>query len=95
MTALDIADTLEAFLEGRAGKWDWDDFISLPIANERLEKIRSRCAQLDSEFPPDKPGHFCGENGLEILRAYFSVLRQPAASTPAHSIPNLFQKEDK
>lgn len=38
---------LRDFLNGTGGPWDWDDFISIPIADPRLEDLRERAAALD------------------------------------------------
>jgi hypothetical protein len=43
----EVAQYLRDFLDGTGGKWDWDDFISIPIADPRLEDIRERAAALE------------------------------------------------
>lgn len=43
----EVAQCLRDFLNGAGGDWDWDDFISIPIADPRLEAIRARAADLD------------------------------------------------
>jgi hypothetical protein len=76
---LEVADILEDFLEGRGDPLAWDGFTqgsSLnDLDNERLEQIRQRCARLDQEFPPDKPGEFCNEQGRHAIRSYVAELR--------------------
>jgi len=74
-TREEVAEILEDFLESRGGDWDWDDFISFSIEDQELETIRTRCANLDSEFPPTEKGHFCGPRGFETIRGYITQLR--------------------
>jgi hypothetical protein len=76
-TPLEVADLLEGFLDGTSGSWDWDDFISVPIEDDRLETVRKRCAELSFEFPTHRPGYYCGEEGFEVIRNYIRTLRQP------------------
>ena len=71
----EVAQILEDFLAGTGGKWAWDDFISIPIEDEALERIRIRCSGLDSEFPPLEKGHFCNEEGLDVIRGFLGDLR--------------------
>ncbi len=73
--ASDIADIMEAFLDGTAGRHDWDDFISVRLSDPVLEAIRGRCAQLPTECPAERPGQYCSEAGTQVVRAYVSQLR--------------------
>jgi hypothetical protein len=45
--ATKVASCIKDFLDGTGGDWDWDDFVSLPIADPRLEDIRRRAAAVD------------------------------------------------
>jgi len=74
-TPAEVADLLEAFLSATGDPGAFDTLISFPLEDEELEKIRVRCANLDSEFPPETKGHFCGEKGLQVIRGYISQLR--------------------
>jgi hypothetical protein len=53
-TATEVATYLRNFVNGGGGEWDWDDFISVPIANAELEDIRRRAAAI--ELPPTDEG---------------------------------------
>src|SRR5215510_208235 len=77
MTRTDVAKVIESHLEGTSGPWDWDDFVSVRIGDARLDTIRERCAQLDREFPPERPGQYCGLGGVEVLRRFVRELRAP------------------
>ena len=46
-SADEVLRYLRDFLDGTGGPWDWDDFISIPIADPRLEDLRERAAALD------------------------------------------------
>jgi hypothetical protein len=54
LTAAEVADTIEKHIQGAEGPWDWDDFTSIPIADDYLDKIRLRCLQLDYELPEER-----------------------------------------
>jgi hypothetical protein len=73
-TATDVADTLKAFLDGRLGRVDWNDFVGTPIADPALEVIRVTCAALPDRFPPAERGEWCGAGGLEVVRGLLSQL---------------------
>jgi hypothetical protein len=36
----EVAGYIRDFIEGTGSEWDWDDFISMPIADPLLEAIR-------------------------------------------------------
>ena len=73
-TAKDVRDVLVRFLDGTAAPYEWDDFVSVTIDDPRLEAIRERCDLLDVEFPPELPGHYCGDGGVEIMRRFIQEL---------------------
>ena len=76
LSNLEVARILEDFIEGTGGDLDWDDFLSAAeVANERLEQIRQHCNLLSEEFPPNQPGHYCNELGIEVMRRYIAELR--------------------
>ena len=51
-TSEEVAAYLRDFIEGVSGDGDWDDFVSIPIADEQLESIRMRA----SHFPSPRMG---------------------------------------
>ena len=71
----DVANIIERFIEGKGTEWEWDDFISIRIHDSELDKIRTRCLQLDKEFPSQKTGQYTNEQGIEVLKNYVSYLR--------------------
>lgn len=74
-TPEEVARIIEDFLTGHGDAWDWDDFVSVPIVDPRLESIRARCANLDEEFPPVRTGAYCGEDGISVMRQFICELR--------------------
>ena len=76
MTKAEAAKYIEDFLLGRGGAWDWDDFISIRLNNPELENVRLRCGSLPESYPPEKPGQYCNEEGLAILKALLARLRE-------------------
>lgn len=74
-TNLEVANIIEAFVEGTGGDWDWDDFCSLQIENRELDAIRIKCCQLDDTHPPVVRGHYCNDEGIGILREMVRNLR--------------------
>ena len=75
-TPAQVAKFMEDFLNGTGPKWEWDDFLSTPLTDPELEKIRERCRHLDLEFPPDKPGGFTSDRGLAVIRSFLDQIRR-------------------
>ena len=78
-TSKDVREVLVRFLDGTAGPHEFDDFVSVSISAPRLETIRERCDKLHSEFPPEVPGHYCSEGGVEVMRRFIQELEDDAA----------------
>jgi hypothetical protein len=67
--------SMSDFLEGTGGKWDWDDFISLPLGYPDLEEVQRFCNELSETHPPaEKEGGYCNEEGFRELRARLEEL---------------------
>jgi hypothetical protein len=79
-TPSDVASALEALLTGNGAPHAWDDFISVRLGDPALEAIRIRCWHLPKQFPPQRPGEYCSETGVEVIRTYLAQLRQMPAS---------------
>ena len=76
LSKTDVINFIKAFLDGTGGSWDWDDFISIPIEDKELDRIRDRCAGLPEEFSPTENGQYCNEEGLKVLREYIKTLEE-------------------
>jgi len=81
-TKQEVSDIIEHFIDGTGGKWDWDDFCSLRIADPDLDLIRVKCSGLDSTHPPAVKGHFCNENGIRLMREMVQSLRGSGKESP-------------
>jgi hypothetical protein len=67
-------ESIRNFLDGTGGKWDWDDFISLPLRYPDLEEVQRFCNGLSETHPPVTRGWYCSEEGLLELRALLDDL---------------------
>lgn len=72
-----IADLIERFLTDTPKyQWEWDDFISIPLKDPRLESVRLRCAGLPAEFPAVSANEYCGPAGIAVLNSIVKDLRR-------------------
>ncbi len=67
-TAAEVAVFIENFLERRGSEWDWDEFLTLPIHDPHLDRIRERCRDLPRVFPSLDKKDYCSEAGLLEMR---------------------------
>jgi hypothetical protein len=64
-----VIETIQDFVDGKGGDWDWGDFISCPLPYAEFESVRGFALELPSRYPPHDPRHYCGPEGLDALRA--------------------------
>ena len=81
MSGEEVATEIENFISGAADLRDWDDFISVPIADPYLNRLREQCAVTDDAFPPSANSDWCSDEGVVVLR-------QLAAEARAHQADN-------
>jgi hypothetical protein len=74
-TKPEVASIIEQFLNGTGGKWDWDDFCSISVADPYLDSVRMRCLELPLTYPPEEKGHYCSQAGVEIMRELVAALQ--------------------
>jgi len=69
-TPKQIADTIDEFLDGKGGPYDWHDFVTHhSYKNPKLEDIRKECVEIGKKFPTDDKKSWCSEQGKnELLR---------------------------
>ena len=69
MTGEEVSDQITRFIEGRSKHpHEWDDFISVPIADSVLDDIREQCSFTHERFPPPDGRGWCNEDGVAALR---------------------------
>ncbi len=79
MTYLEVAQTLEDFIEGRGGEWAWDDYLTgTHFKDPYLKATQERMNGLSAEFPPLLKGYYCGPAGIEVIRTRIQELRTKA-----------------
>jgi hypothetical protein len=71
---LEVAALIRRFLDGSAGKWEWDDFISVRQRDEHIEAIRQAILEIETNFPRDTPNKWCSDAGMLKLQALASAL---------------------
>lgn len=78
-TAEEVATYIENFVNGTGKDWDWDDFISCPIADDELDAIRIKCSQVQDDYPSGGKG-WCNEEGVRVMLALAKRLREKDGS---------------
>jgi len=79
LTPGEAADLIDRFVEGRTGRWEWDDFVGVRYVDPLLEKARLECVLVHDRFPSNDPHRYCSKEGIEVLRGIASQLRQTRA----------------
>jgi hypothetical protein len=69
--------SIRDFLEGAGGKWDWDDFISIPTGFPDLEAVQNLCAHMSATHP--HPVDYCNEEGFNLMRQKLEELERDAS----------------
>jgi hypothetical protein len=65
----EVADVIERFIDDRCeSPWEWDDFISVRIADRALDDIREQCASTRDRFPPSDGKGWCSPEGVAELK---------------------------
>jgi hypothetical protein len=80
VTPVEVAEVLQAFLDGTDGPWAWDDFLSVPLRDQALERIRLVCVNLPNDHPPRSRGFYCSAEGIEVIRALVTEVRDRSGS---------------
>ena len=70
--------SIRDFLEGTGGKWDWDDFISIPTGFPDLEAVQNLCAHMSVTHP--HPVAYCSEEGFSLMRQKLDELQRDASA---------------
>jgi hypothetical protein len=71
----DVADAIEAFLTKSDVFGEWNAFLETPQRDRRLEQLRVNCIHLPGEYPPQREGEYCGQEGVDLLDTCIKQLR--------------------
>ncbi len=71
-----VIKSIRDFLEGKGGKWDWDDFISIAAGCPGLEAVQKFCLTISDEYPPTKAGGWCNAEGIRELKRKLDELER-------------------
>ena len=80
MKKRELADLIDAFLDGTCGEWEWDDFTSVKQPDPELERVRQKCLTIPKSFPSEDPHIYCNTEGAEVLRSIARALRETGQS---------------
>ena len=47
MTLEALTKTVESFLNNQDGPYDWDDFLTFPISDNKMNAFRIECTKID------------------------------------------------
>jgi len=79
-TKAEVAKALEDFVNNEGGEWDWDDFISVPIADQELDKVRQFCEEARTRWPVPEGQGWCNDEGMDQIRQLAARLRSEVAT---------------
>jgi len=75
---LEAAKTIEDFIEGTGGIWDWDEFITATKFRDPLVlKIQAECLMTADRYPTSSG--WCNDQGIELMRGFIIELRHKAS----------------
>ena len=75
----ELAKLVRRFLDGSIGKWEWDDFTSVPQGDPEVETFRLKLVAIQDDYPAEHSGYYCNDEGLRQL-AEIAVYLETSAS---------------
>jgi len=75
-TREDVIREIQKFLRDEGGAYDWDEFISVPINDRKLDAIRIECAELPDRYPPPTCHRYCADEGFRRLDQILDALEK-------------------
>ncbi|OGV68263.1 MAG: hypothetical protein A2283_11790 [Lentisphaerae bacterium RIFOXYA12_FULL_48_11] len=67
-TLKQMSDTIDEFLDGKGGPYDWHDFVTHhSYKDPYLESIRKECASIARKYPSEEKKDWCNEHGKNEL----------------------------
>ncbi len=75
MTREEVIGVIERFLSNTPKHpWEWDDFVSVPLDDKDLDRVRQICEAAHTRYPPVGRG-YTNEEGLHIIQKALDDLR--------------------
>ena len=74
-TTEEVVREIAKFQNGVGGAYDLDDFLTIPIQDQRLNAIRIECLDLREKFPPGSCQQYCSDEGLKRLKEFLEDLQ--------------------
>ena len=79
MTREEVIGVIERFLTDTPMRpWEWDDFLSVPLDDARLDLAREQCQIVHRAYPAAGKG-YCNEEGLRVIQKVLEDLRAKGA----------------
>jgi len=71
MKRADYKKIIYDFVEGKAGPWEWDDFISIESRDDILNLLREYCSNVQLLYPGNQElGEYCDSLGaMKLIEA--------------------------
>lgn len=64
----EVAEIILSFVEGRSKGYEWDDFLTFPIRDPKLDAIRKRCIDVEDDYPRTHSREWTSPEGSDVLR---------------------------
>jgi hypothetical protein len=71
-----LASTIEQFVGGTSGAYDWDDVLGIPFSDPYVESIRLACLDAQRRFPAEDSDTYCNSEGASHLLSLAARLRR-------------------
>ena len=76
MAREEVIDVIERFLSNASRhSWEWDDFVSVPLDDARLDRVRQTCELTHTKYPPALGAGYTSEDGLVVIQELLKDLR--------------------
>jgi hypothetical protein len=70
-----VASTLQAFLDGTGGAWDFDDLIHEKFSDDLARAAVKAAGNMPLEHPSDHPQSYCSPEGAQKIQMLVDELK--------------------
>ena len=67
ITRTEASGIIMRFINDESDEYEWDNFISRPIEDSFVSKIRDECVKVFDEYPSASGSGYCSDKGVEVL----------------------------